>query len=237
MAIVTPESFAKDLREGFAFMNKLNEDTDPGKPLQTIVENCLKAIDSLMFKVSIGMETIATEIMEVNQGRPVNEQWLNEKVDIEAANKEIEERLSRAEMYLKRAGSSVTLKSGETIDFHELQIKSTCLKNDDYVMSSNRYINEFIEGNVWLKPSNHPQYTTQSFREKYLKLIETVTSLYTLCVGLLNKYYDIKKLPNKTMENIPATRNVCGKLLMENATGATDTKPPFITESMFNTGK
>jgi len=34
--------------------------------------------------------TPALEILEVNQGRPVSEQWMNEKMDIEAAHAKID---------------------------------------------------------------------------------------------------------------------------------------------------
>jgi len=237
VSTVTPKSFVKDLREGLSMINQLNEDTDPGKPLQAIIENCMRAIDFSMRRASSCMESIALEILEVNQGRPVNEQWLNEKVDMEIAFKTIEHDLSRVEMYAERAGFSVKKKSGEIIDFSEPQIRTTCHLNDSYIEVNGDFIKAFIEEGIWLKPNNNPQYATASFREKYLKLTDAVTSVYTLCIALLNKYYNINKIENKAMEIIPATKNICGKLLIDGASGDTATKPPFITESMFNTGK
>jgi len=90
MDIVTPESFLKEARDKIAFDAQLNEETSLDKPLQAIIENCMRAINALMFKVSMGMESISLEILEVNQGRPVSEQWMNEKMDIEAAHAKID---------------------------------------------------------------------------------------------------------------------------------------------------
>jgi len=237
MSTTTPESFVKDIRENIVFQQILNEETSPDKPLQTIIENCLKRIGYCMLEAQSCFEKLGLEILEVNNGRQLDEQWLNETVDIELTHKTIDTHLSNAEKYAERAGSSINLKSGEIITFSEAQIETVCKTNDNYVSVDGDFILAFIKDDIWLKPSNHPQYTTQSFREKYLKLMEAVTTVYTLCIALLNKYYDIKNLPNNTMNVIPATKNICGKLLIDGSTGKTVTSKPFITESMFNTGK
>jgi len=237
MSTITPESFLEGLREGLALSNQLNEDTSPDKPLQAIIEKCLKVIDESLFQVSICFEKIGLEILEVNQGRPVNEQWLNEAVNMEAEHKKIDVYLSRSSMYAERAGNIMKNKSGEYVQFNEFQMKEVCSTNDNYIYMPGKSIHLFVDSGIWLKPNQDPQYSTQLYREKYINLVETVKKVYVMMIALLNKYYEIKKLDNKTMEIIPATKNICGKMLIENATGKTLTNPPFITESMFNTGK
>jgi len=237
MGIVTPESFLKEAREKIAFDSLLKEDTSTDKPLQTVIEKCMRAIDGFMFKANDSMTKIALEILEVNKGRPVSEQWLNETVDIEAEFKKLEKNIRNAEIYAERAGTVIENSSGKAIIFDKTQINSVCRSEDSYVYAANSSIGDFVEEGLWLKPANHPKYSTSEYREKYLHLIETVKKTYVFCEALLNKHYDSKKLPSEAMSIIPATKSACGNLLIEGAAGKTVTSPPFITESMFNTGK
>jgi len=226
-----------NLLEGLARLNRLNEDTSPDKPLQVVVETSIKAICGAMRSASDRMERLGLEILEVNTGRPVNEQFLNERINISEECKNLGNDLAKAQAYAEKAGTAVKTRLGDTLLFTDFQVKSVCDMNDGYVQASNKSIITFAQSGIWLKPDNNPQYTTEMFREKYMELTETVKKVYVFCIALLNKFYDSKKLPNMTFEAIPATKTVYGKLLIEGASGETDTKPPFITESMFNTGK
>jgi len=145
--------------------------------------------------------------------------------------------LTRASLYAERAGDLLKDESGTFANFTDFQMKGICDTGDSFIHSSNKNICLFVDAGIWLKPCDDPQYATQLYREKYISLTETIKKAYVFIMALLNKYYEIKHLGNKTMTIIPATKTVYGKLLISNASGETDTKPPFITESMFNTGK
>jgi len=239
---VTPDEFVRKMRQSIAenAVRKI-ESEYPDLKLSEEVEACVRDAEKFLSKGFAILDEMALEMIEQNGGlMKIGEngemtQYVDESFNVEEAYSKLLGYIADADERISKAGNRLKMSSGRFVNVSDSSVKQVCEWVDTNVHSANKAINNMIDAGIWLSESNNPKYSTAKYREGYLELTEKARKLYVICDALLNIFYDHSK--SKRTVSVPATKLAYGEPLMTGASGETETKPPFITKSMFDTGK